>query len=168
MLKVLTLVLAFAFSSAVGACTCSFMPASTESLRGAGDVFMFRLVEASVAIDRHGKAARGEIVGKVELVERIRGTRESVREMRFSLGQCCGSRFDVGSYFVAFVNIDGETFVAHSGNVVEIGNDVSLQGARDNIASLLKGDKRLEEAFPRWQLERTEQSLVPLPCPRKS
>lgn len=165
MLRSLTLVLTLALPSAVHACTCSFMPASTESVRAARDVFTFRLVEARVAIDRHGKAARDEIVGKVELVERIRGTRKPVREMRFSLGRCCGSRFDVGGYFVAFVNVDGETFVGHSGNVVEIGNDVSLQGARDNIAALLKGDKRLEEAFPRWQLERTEQSPVPLPCP---
>lgn len=87
------------FSSAVQACTCSVSPPTTNSLRSANEVFIFRLLDAKLAAKKpHG--ANQEIVGNIKIVERLRGTSGRLSQIRFFTGKCCGTRLDVGAYFL--------------------------------------------------------------------
>lgn len=163
----ITLLWCAVFSSAAQACTCSVSPPTTYSLRSAKDIFIFRLVSAGLSAEKASDSSDYEIVGKIEVVDRLRGARLKFKEVRFSTNRCCGIRLDVGAYFVAFFDAKGINFFGNIGNIIEIGQGDSLETARSTILAVLEGSKNLEDAFPRSQLDRIEQSPVLPPCPRK-
>ncbi|MDQ1925148.1 hypothetical protein, partial [Massilia pseudoviolaceinigra] len=118
MIKSALLAWILTFSCAAQACTCAFAPLDTESARDAKDVFIFRLTQAKV---KHisGDERRGtEIIGQIKIIDRLRGVKKLSDQIKFYTDTCCGTRLDVGSYFVAFVSDAGSQFVAHNGNVV--------------------------------------------------
>lgn len=168
-MKPMTWFLVFAcaswFAGTAQACSCAPELLDFAGVLRAKNVFIFHLVSARALPDRAGDVSGPQIEGTIEVVDWLRG-QGKYRKMRFSTGRCCGSRFDVGTYFVGFVSERGPAFRAHFGNVVEIGTHHDVQEARKDIAAVLSGQRQLDDVFPRSVRERTEQSVVPLPCPR--
>lgn len=169
-MKPITRFLVFAcvswFAGTAQACTCAPELRDLPGALEAKNVFIFRVLSARALPDRADDFSGPHVEGRIEIVDRLRG-QGRFRKMRFSTGRCCGSRFDVGAYFVGLISEHGPTFRAHFGNVLEIGTREDLQEARKDIAALLSGQRQLDEVFPRWMRERTEQSVVPPPCPRE-
>jgi len=152
-------------SSMAQACTCEPGLLDTVGVQAAKEVFIFRLVSARALPERRGDVAGPHIEGEIEIVDRLRG-QASFRTIRFSTAPCCGARLDVGTYFAGFAAKREPVFLANSGNVVEVGARHDVQEARNNIHALLRSERRLDDVFPRSVRERTDQLIVPLPCPR--
>lgn len=155
-------------SGATQACTCSVAPLDAEIARSAKSVIVFRIMSAKVSREQVHDAPASDIVGRVKIVDQLRGRKSAIREIRFSTGSCCGSRLDVGSYFVAFISNDGSRFTANIGNVVEVGKEYPTVQTRTTILDFLDGRKTFEESFSRELRDRSEQSPVLAPCPRNS
>ncbi|WP_305823783.1 hypothetical protein [Massilia brevitalea] len=147
------------------ACTCEPGLLGTVGIQAAKEVFIFRLVSARALPGRTDDVSGPHIEGEIEIVDRLRG-HGSVRKIRFSTASCCGVRLDVGTYFAGFGAAHGPVFKADSGNVVEVGARRDVQQARNNIHALLRGERRLDDVFPKSARERTDQQIVPPPCPR--
>jgi hypothetical protein len=167
MFKFILFAISLTFSCVVHACTCSFVPINSEATRAAKNVFIFRLIQAKVNLINGHVGSTPEIIGQIEVIDRLRGDEKRVKEIKFSTSSCCGSRFDVGSYFVAFVSEVGPRFVANNGNVVEIGREYPLPQTRANLLAVLDGEKRFEDVFSREFRDRTEQFPIQPPCPGK-
>lgn len=168
MIKSALLAWILTFSCAAQACTCAFAPLDTESARNAKDVFIFRLTQAKVKLNSDDERTGTEIIGQIKTIERLRGAKKLPEKIKFATGACCGTRLDVGEYFVAFVSDVGSQFVANSGNVMEVGGKYRLSDTRERILAVLDGKERLEDVFSRADRDRTEQSPVLPPCPRKA
>jgi hypothetical protein len=153
------------YCSVVEACTCDFLYLDTAAVRSAQQVFVFRLVSARVEEHTRDGVAHDEIIARIKIVAQIRGVSEHVSELSFSTQRCCGTRLDVGGYFVAFLPQTGNRFAANNGNVVEV-DPFDLTNAQAKINAVLAGKKRFEDVFSREATDRTEQEPVPPPpCP---
>lgn len=167
MIRFLLCACAFWFSGLAYACTCDdgLVP-STARVRAAKEIFIFQLVSAKVKSGVPFATSGAEIEAEIRIVDRLRG-RRTFTKMTFYTGHCCGSRFDVGAHFAAFISERGPVFSAYSGNVLEVESMYSVPEARKSIAAILSGRRTLEEVFSRDELDRTTQFPVPLPCPRE-
>jgi len=166
MLRAVLLACGLVFSSVAQACQCAYQPLDTDAARGAKNIFIFRLVQAEVMPSASSEGHAARVLGRIDIVGHLRGNTASFKEIEYSTDHCCGSRFDVGSYFVAFVSKAGPRLVANNGNVMELGQQRVTPQTRAEILTILKGEKTLEDVFSRAELERTEQSPVMPPCPR--
>ncbi|MDM5178557.1 hypothetical protein PO883_15265 [Massilia sp. DJPM01] len=150
MIKSVLLAWTLTFSFTAQACTCGFAPLNTEATRHAKNVFIFRLSQAKVNLISGNKRSGAEIIGRIKIIDRLRGVKKLPEQIRFSTDSCCGTRLDVGSYFVAFISDAGSQFVAHKGNVMEVGREYALSRTktREKILSVLDGKEKLEDFFP--------------------
>jgi len=147
------------------ACTCGFLYLDTAAVRNAQQIFVFRLVSAQVKDGMRDGVRHDEIIARIDIVSQIRGTSKHVSELSFSTQRCCGTRLDVGGYFVAFLPTTGKRFAANNGNVVEI-DPFDLQNKQAKIKAVLAGKMHFEDVFSRGDTDRTEQEPVPPPpCP---
>jgi hypothetical protein len=162
---------AFAFvialSGIADACECAFSPLSTESVRSAKSVFVFRLLSSELQAKGSDLPISAVVVGKIQVVDVIRGTSKA-KTILYSTHQCCGTRLDVGKYYAAFVQADEAQLLGNSGNLIELGEMYyPTRGSRAKIEAMLAGRKSLEKSFSEYSLDRTQQ--VPRPpapyCP---
>jgi len=165
MFQKIFLVCSFVFPCAAYACTCAEKSIDTGAIVKAKSVFVFRLVQAQIKAG-HSNAYNTTIFGKIKIVDQIRGVRR-FKEVEFSTAACCGSRLDVGGYFVAAVSEMGPRFFANSGNVMEVGKEYPLSETRGKIQAVIKGKENFEAVFSRGFRDRTEQFPVLPPCPKQ-
>ena len=170
MKQLIAAVLLLALSGAAYACQCAYPPLDTESVRGAKNVFIFRLLSSELVSKGSDQPLSTTVVGKIEVVDIIRGSAKA-KAIRYSTYQCCGTRLDVGKYYAAFVSEVGPQLYGHSGNLLEVGEMYyPKQGSRAKIQAVLSGKRSLEKEFSEYALDRTQQ--VPRPpapyCPSKN
>lgn len=147
------------------ACTCGYLSLDTTAVRNAQQIFVFRVVSAQIEEGVRDDVPHDEIVARIKIISQLRGESKHVSELSFSTQRCCGSRLDVGGYFVAFLPATGKRFAANNGNVVEI-DPFDLQNKQGKINAVLAGKLRFEDVFSRGDTDRTEQEPVPPPpCP---
>jgi len=165
MVKGLLLLLIAAYCNIAEACTCGFLYLDTAAVRSAQQIFVFRLVSAQIKEGMRDGVRRDEVIAHIKIVSQLRGESKHVNELSFSTQRCCGTRMDVGGYFVAFLPATGERFEANNGNVVEI-DPFDLENKQAKISAVLAGKMRFEDVFSRGDTDRTEQEPVPPPpCP---
>lgn len=164
MVKGIFLLLIAMYCNMANACTCGYFSLDTAAVRNAQQVFIFRLVSAEIEERTRTAIGYNEIIGRVEIVSQLRGVSNHVSELSFSTRRCCGTRLDVGGYFVAFLPTTGNRFEANNGNVVEI-VPFDLQDTQAKINAVLAGKRRFEDVFSRDATDRTEQEPLIPPCP---
>lgn len=168
MVKGILLLLIAVCCNMAEACTCGFLSLDTAAVRSAQQIFVFRIVSAEVKDGMRDGVRHDKIIARIKIVSQIRGISKHVSELSFSTQRCCGTRLDVGGYFVAFLPATGERFAANNGNVVEI-DPFDLQNKQAKINAVLAGKMGFEDVFSRGETERTEQEPVhPPPCPLSS
>ncbi|NZA26228.1 hypothetical protein H0E84_07495 [Luteimonas sp. SJ-92] len=167
MKKLIMLAVALAFSQPAQACQCAFPPLDTQSVREAKNVFVFRLLDARLQTEGSALPLTATVLGNIEIVDTIRGTADAKR-IRYSVHQCCGTRLDVGKYYLALSSDSGPEIHGHSGNLIEAGEMYYPgSGTRERIETVLSGEEGLENAFSAYALDRTQQIPRPPPpnCP---
>lgn len=165
MVKGILLLLIAVCCNMAEACTCGYLSLDTTAVRSAQQIFVFRVVSAQIEEDVRDGVPHDEIVARIKIISQLRGVSKHVSELSFSTQRCCGSRLDVGGYFVAFLPATGKRFAANNGNVVEI-DPFDLQNKQAKINAVLAGKLRFEDVFSRGDTDRTEQEPVPPPpCP---
>jgi hypothetical protein len=169
MVKGILLLLVAVYCNLAEACTCGYLSLDTTAVRSAQQVFVFRLISARIDEGASIGMAHSKIIGRIEIIAEIRGSSDHVSELSFSTQRCCGTRLDVGGYFVAFLPQTGISFEANNGNVVEIGPAFDLPYTQAKINAVLAGKRRFEDVFSREDTDRTEQEpVVAPPCPLPS
>lgn len=164
MIRRILLLCALGFCSASEACECDFPPLDTAAARNAREIFVFRLLSAEVRDDKDYDRGGNRIVGRIKVITRLRGTARQIREVHFSTSDCCGTRLDVGDYFVAFLPSMNGKFTTNSGNVLSVGREYPLAQTHDKLSAILAGKTRLEDVFSRAYRDRIEQWPVLPPC----
>lgn len=163
MKSLIILIVAIIFSTAANACQCAFLPINTQSVREAKNVFIFRLLSAELQNINTADPLSGLVIGKIQVVETLRGS-TNAKAIRYStLYFCCGSRLDVGKYYAAFTSEVGMQLSANFGNLIEIGDMYvpKKDAFRAKIESVLTGNVKLAGAFSEHKLNRTAQ--IPFP-----
>lgn len=165
MVKGILLLLIAVCCNMAEACTCGYLSLDTSAVRSAQQIFVFRVVSAQIEEGVRDGVPHDEIVARIKIISQLRGVSKHISELSFSTQRCCGSRLDVGGYFVAFLPATGKRFAANNGNVVEI-DPFDLQNKQGKINAVLAGKLRFEDVFSRGDTDRTEQEPVPPPpCP---
>lgn len=165
MVKGIFLLLIAVYCNMANACKCGFLYLDTPAARSTQQIFIFRLVSAQVSASPPDRLGHSEVIARIKIVSQLRGVSNHVSELSFSTQRCCGTRLDVGGYFVAFLPPTGTRFAANNGNVVEI-DPFDLENKQAKINAVLAGKLRFEDVFSRGDIDRTEQELVPAPpCP---
>ncbi|HET7842565.1 MAG TPA: hypothetical protein VFL14_00320, partial [Xanthomonadales bacterium] len=107
---------------AASACSCMHGDIDTESARAADTVFVFQLLSAKYVREDFGDHAYSEgAEGSIRVVTSVRGDGERFDRITYLPSRCCGSRLDVGHYYIAFVSDPGPSFHAGADSVIAIG-----------------------------------------------
>ncbi|MDE2407029.1 MAG: hypothetical protein KGL91_04095 [Xanthomonadaceae bacterium] len=160
--KFLAVIAGLLLSCGVLACECAFVPLGTEEAQSAKNVFVFRLMASRV--DNTSTEERNSILGTIEVVARIRGSATKVRHVRYSISECCGSRLEVGKYYVAFLPSDISIFDGNGSNLLPLWQGFG-QSEANNLEAVLRGKKRLEDTFAFGLQEIDQVRPPPPPCP---
>lgn len=155
-----SMIVAFAtlLAAPASACECRFSALDTEGARSADHVFVFRIVEARMLDEVYVEAG-------IKVLQTLHGDATSFRAARYTTRMCCGSRFDIGHVYIAFVHGDGRSFDANSGSV---GDVTDLDHGPDSelirrVRSLLAGKATLAETLGTAAFDRINQVQPPPP-----
>lgn len=165
MTKILLLLVGFLFGGVANACQCSFIPLDSKQAQAARNVFVFRLTDARIAKDTTGEP-NDLVAGTIKVLAHVRG-RTNAQEIRYSTSWCCGSRLEVGKYYIAFLSLDARRFDANASNVLPLWQGFGRDEA-ERLESVLRGRSRLEEDFAYGVDEIQTMRPPPLPCPDQS
>ena len=150
------------------ACECMNSEPTETSVARASSIFVFQAVATSVEVSAEG--AMHPWLGKVSfrVVDHILGSSPSVGSASFSFSECCGSRFEVGHYYLAFLDSEDAQprfTPANAMYYLHSYHEQSESAVRSSIALVLEGQP-FREAFSRFDLYRavTEPEPPPLPC----
>jgi hypothetical protein len=150
-----------AFGDAL-ACSCAYIPLTSEAAREASNVFVFRLLSARANGD---PGAESEVTGRIQVLANVRG-RTTARDIDFTTQQCCGIRMEVGKDYVGFLSADARHFGANGGNVLALWGRFGETDA-GLLEAVLRGHRNVEEAFAYGFQEIKQVRPPPPPCPRK-
>ena len=155
---------------AASACSCAFATLGTETARAADTVFVFQLMSARFLNREEGEGMILEgAEGTIRVVESLRGDGSRFDRISYNTLHCCGSRLDVGHYYLAFVSGPGPSFGAGENSIVRVGEQYRASSPGDENAllfrvhDLLEGRSSFEEALPDTMFERV--GLIPPPPP---
>ena len=160
--KILALAVGLLLAGAANACSCAFAPLGNEEARAAKNVFVFRLMEAHVEQPTSSESSNF-VTGTITVMARVRGTTKA-REIRFSTFYCCGSRLEVGKYYVAFLSSDTTSFDGNASNLLPLWQGFGQREA-DDLEAVLRGKKNLEDSFAYGLQEINQIRPPPPPCP---
>jgi hypothetical protein len=159
MKKIVFAIVVILAARGAAACECIFSDLDSDSARAAGTVFVFRLVSAELRDKEANDKGAKEVVGTIRVVDNLRSSTKA-NAMVYYTSWCCGTRVDIGKFYVAFLKKDAREFQAHSGSILELGETYSAQD-RENLLTILNGKRKLEDIFSELQRERIHQ--VPRP-----
>lgn len=149
-------------SAAAQACECARMPLDDQAAKAATEVFVFRLMSA--AVDDSNPDAVQNLVGRIEVVETLRG-KPAPRALRYSIFRCCGIRLEVGEYYAGFTTDVGAEFFGDVDNLLPLGESYESGRRRGlRLHDVVAGRVSVDTAFPDPML-RIEQLPRPPPPP---
>ena len=156
-------------SCCVSACQCGFSLLGNDEAKSATEIFVFRLVSATADANDSDPISGGKVSATIQIVDVLRGNPHFNR-MRYSTSLCCGSRIDVGQYFVAFTSDSGMEFSANTGNLMNFGEQYASSAPNaQRLRAVESGRQTLEEAFGKFPNERMfTVPRPPDPCPHES
>ncbi|MDR7135732.1 hypothetical protein J2X06_002950 [Lysobacter niastensis] len=157
--KVVALIVSLLLAGAAQACECAFSGLDTAQARTARNVFVFRLTDA-----RAGKDT--QVIGTIKVLADVRG-KTTAQEVRYSTFYCCGSRLEVGKYYVGFLPANSARFNGNAGNILPLWGEFDRETA-DNLEAVLRGKLQLEDAFSYGLEEINQIRPPPAPCPKHS
>ncbi len=144
------------------ACSCSFAPLGTQEAQSARNIFVFQLTDAHV--EHSAPNGYGTwVVGTIKVLDQVRGTTKA-RQVRYSTYMCCGSRLEVGKYYIAFLASDASRFDGNAGNLLPLWGGFDQKEAA-SLNAVLHGTKDLEDVFPFGLKEIQQVRPPPPPCP---
>lgn len=124
------------------ACDCQFSEISADAVRSAGVVLIgkVRNAQLSAQYDRH-------VVGEIEVVRTLVGEISGSLGFSYSTVWCCGSRIEVGSYYLVFTNSTDDLFL-HHGNTLHLGitfsaDEIEIDRIANEIARIRSGTQDL-------------------------
>lgn len=172
MTKLIALILLVLLSNATFACQCSYSNVSTESVRSAKNIFVFRLISAELLKSKSKSFVQDQVVGEIELIESIRG-KSQFKTIRFSTFWCCGTRLDLGRTYAAFVSGSDNEFYGSSENLLDLGfSNAPMKEFRAKILAVLSGSAELDNALKEYSQRRIDTlpppPPPPPPCPKVS
>lgn len=139
------LLFGFLATSEALACECA-LPLTSETARKAPNVFVFRLLGAqmdSTESSGYGDSARG----RIQVVANVRG-KTSAKEIIYSVSRwCCGLKLAPGAYYIAVLPKDSGHFNVSAANLLGLQMGFNRNEA-DLLESVLRGKRKLEDAFP--------------------
>ena len=165
MARILLLVVGLLFGHAAEACQCSFIPLNAKQAQAARNVFVFQLMDARIDQDVIGRPS-DSVTGTIKVLAHVRG-RTKAQQIRYSTSWCCGSRLEVGKYYIGFLSSNATHFDANASNVLPLWQEFGREEA-DRLEAVLRGKARLEEAFAYGVDEISTMRLPPPPCSDQS
>ena len=161
MKRILVLLVGLLLGGTAEACQCSFIPLGTKEAQAARNVFVFRLIDARIDQDTTGNPSNS-VAGTIKVLAHVRG-RTRAQQVRYSTSWCCGSRPEVGKYYIAFLSSDAPRFDGNASNVLPLWQEFGRDEA-DRLEAVLRGKSRLEEVFAYGVDEIHQMRLPPPPC----
>ena len=129
--------------------------------RAASNIFVFRLTDARIeqltAEDRSDS-----VVGSIEIVAAVRG-RTKAQTIRYTTSPCCGSIFQIGKYYIAFLSSDSNLFDGNVSNVLGL-SDGFDKNSIDRLEDLLSGKNQDELRFASAFEDISQLVIPPPPC----
>lgn len=162
MKKFVALTLGLALTGQAWACSCVDWGISSENARTAKNVFVFRLLATELLSEPSGEAAY-RVEGRIQVLANVRG-RTSTRKITYSTYYCCGIRMETGKQYIGFTQENTVSLAATSGNVLPIWGSFDRSTA-DALEAVLRGRRKLEEAFEYGSDEIHQMRPPPPPCP---
>lgn len=164
--RILVLVLGIFSAAAADACVCSTVQLGNKEVQAARYVFVFRLMDAHVDAEQDTPIVSSEsVIGTIRVAAHVRG-RTKAKEIRYSTDYCCGSRLEVGKNYIGFLGSDGGRFYASASNVIPLWGYFGRDEA-DSLEAVLRGKKKLEDAFAYGIGEINQVRPPPPPCPTR-
>ena len=163
MLAIVSFALSLHMSEGALACDCSGSLLNLKHARAAENVFLFKLMSATV----QGEAEEeGAVAGRVKVLKTYKGNGTQFEKIRTHIRQCCGTRLNVGFTYVAFTSDHGSEFFGNSGSVLDIGIStygISGEAIDDLVLKILNGSAEGEASY--WGSSWRALQIVPVPHP---
>ena len=158
---ILVLVVGLLFGGAAKACECPFAPITPIEARAASNVFVFRLTDARV--EQLASQERSDsVVGAIEIVSVVRGS-TNAQTIRYTTTPCCGSVFQVGKYYIAFLSSDSRQFDGNSSNILGLWDGFG-QHEIDRLEEMLSSKNENEDRFASAFEDVSQLVVPPPPC----
>lgn len=170
-MKNLAISLLYFLSLKVAACSCPFTPLNNDEVRDAKQIFVFQLLSAKMDVESSDPLTAREVIGQIRIVDTFRG-KPRVERIHYSTSICCGSRLDVGQFYVAFISTNEPEFLGNIGNLLNLG-ELSINQTynsrapiRQRLVAIASGQRTLEQEFGEIPNEKMfTLPRPPNPCP---
>jgi hypothetical protein len=165
-MKLLACVLLVLARSPAIACSCSYSTLGDKQAVEASEIFVFRLVSAVADPESSDPFAGREVTAKINIVDVIRG-KPRFETLHYSTSFCCGSKMDLGHYYVAFTSGSGGEFSGNTGNLLNLG-EVYASGydTSKKLRAIESGERTLEQEFGQFPNDKMHMLPAPPdPCP---
>ena len=150
-----------------GACECSYLLLKNRTVIEAKHIFIFRLLGAKAMAGEADDPTANRVTAQVKIVKQLRG-RGEYSSMEYDTFRCCGTRLDVGHFYVAFLNDTDSPFVGNPGNLIEV-SESAAEDVSGELYDVVSGKRTVESVYGEFPSERLFQvQRPPVPCPRSS
>jgi hypothetical protein len=172
MSKIILIFFVLFFAETIIACECDIPEISDQEFKDAKNIFLFRVRSTQIIEGKDTPIENGMAVGAIRIVENYKGTAH-YSSIQYSTSYCCGSKFEIGNYYLAVVDKDGKLFRASPTNTIHFGKAFELSIGqiapyanlfRDRIMSAVNGSAPFSKVFP-TENRRTTSSVPPPPPP---
>jgi hypothetical protein len=151
-------------SSRAAACSCAEYGLSSEDALAAQNVFVFRVAETELLPSPDGESPF-RVKARIEVLAHVRGRAKST-EVVYSIHDCCGIRIETGKEYIGFTRDNAQRFVGTSANILPIWGNFDRPTA-DALEAVLRGSRKIEDAFSYGTDEIHQIRPPPPPCPQE-
>ena len=153
------------------ACSCSEGELDGDGVKRATRIFVFRVVSAKLAENADVDMSSTKVTAEIKVVEELRGTAPSGRDIEYNSSRCCGLRLDIGHYYAAFLTDAGPKFGVGSHNLLWLGeNNGSKRYSSAKLKLVVAGDSKFDEVYGDYARSFISNSTPPPPppCPKEA
>jgi len=148
-----------------GACECSYPFLENRTVIEARHIFIFQLLGAKAEAGEGDNPPVNRVIAQIRIVKQLRG-RSEYASMEYDTFWCCGTRLDIGHFYVAFLTDTDGPFVGNPGNLIEV-SESAAEDVSGKLYDVVSGKRTLESEYGEFPSERLFQvPRPPEPCPR--